>query len=157
NVTATEDDGVRSLHQLTRIEHSKKSSLQVLYPPPRPARNMTRWKDDGVVPTISTSMRSAEEISFLTPNPPWRAWKRDSDKGRWGYRVNGRPQMDLGSMDLNISEKISLQDLSPPLGGRGIVPCRKGRWGWVNGDDHHGGRLDDICQLTHPLKPEKIL
>jgi hypothetical protein len=26
-------------------------------------------KDDGVVPTISTSMRSAEEISLLTPNP----------------------------------------------------------------------------------------
>jgi hypothetical protein len=50
-------------------------------------------KDDGVVPTIS--MRSAEEISFLTPNPP-AAEEGDSDKTTMG--------VDAGS-DVNGSDQ----------------------------------------------------
>jgi hypothetical protein len=31
-----------------------------------------------------------------------------------------------------------------------MIPLREDDWGWVNGDDHRGGRLDDIGELTHP-------
>src|SRR6185295_17859043 len=38
--------------------------------------------------------------------------------------------MDFSSTNVG-SRKFSLQDLYPPAPAR-IVPCRKGRWGWVD-------------------------
>jgi hypothetical protein len=52
-------------------------------------------------------------------------------------------------VEMPAAGKFSLQDLYPPSPPRNGTPT-KGRWGWVNGDDHRGGRLDDIGELTHP-------
>jgi hypothetical protein len=43
-------------------------------------------------------------------------------------------------VEMPAAEKISLQDLNPPAPARNGTPA-KGRWGGVNGDDHHGGRV----------------
>jgi hypothetical protein len=77
-------------------------------------------------PTISTSMRSAEKISFLTPNPPTGGEERDSDKRTmgWGY---GSSPLDLDGAEktpIRKSKKFSLQDLYPP-GRRGTGLRRK--------------------------------
>jgi hypothetical protein len=43
------------------------------------------------------------------PLPPWRARKRDSDQGRWGW-VNGDDHHGA-QVEMSAAEKISLQDL----------------------------------------------
>jgi hypothetical protein len=44
----------------------------------------------GVVPTISTSMRAVEEISFLTPNPRAIALANKLARIAWAVLAKGR-------------------------------------------------------------------
>jgi hypothetical protein len=79
-----------------------------------------------VVSMISTSMRSAEEISFLTPNPPHPGEERDSAE-----RTMGVGPMVIIATALRArcrAEKFSLQVLYPPRRERNGTPA-KGRWG----------------------------
>ena len=88
-----------------------------------------------MVSTISTSMRSAEEISFLTPNPltPSASEERDSGKRTMGvvsmvmdYRA---ADDDVSQLTQDIEKNYCCKSYTPPRPARNGTPT-KGRWGW---------------------------
>jgi hypothetical protein len=70
----------------------------------------------------------------------------------------GERTMGGGPNPLDLTrKKLCLHDLYPPAPGgmRNVTPA-KGRWGWVDGDDHHCLQVEKSAPRMGPLFRRKL-